>query len=146
MEQQSAKFEGWAVVELMGHQREAGFVTTQYFGGPALFQVDVPELTEREVTLTRPEWVNGDYCPAGTKVVRGAIQARTRLVSPSAIYARNPCTEDVVRKMLEDSVPRPILAVTLPEGKRLEAPEQEDDMTGHDASDGEIEDEQSMPL
>jgi len=43
-----AKFEGWAVVEIMGHNREIGFVTTEYFGGPALFRVDQPEFPERE--------------------------------------------------------------------------------------------------
>jgi hypothetical protein len=27
MENEQAKFEGWAIVEMMGHQREIGFVT-----------------------------------------------------------------------------------------------------------------------
>ncbi len=35
METQTSKFEGWAVVELFGHSREAGYVTTDYFGSGA---------------------------------------------------------------------------------------------------------------
>src|SRR6185503_17566110 len=31
-EPSQANFEGWAIVEMMGHQREIGFVTTQAFG------------------------------------------------------------------------------------------------------------------
>ena len=30
-------FSGWAIVEMMGHRREAGFVTTQAFGQAVLF-------------------------------------------------------------------------------------------------------------
>lgn len=54
MEEQQAKFEGWAVVEIMGHQKEIGYVTTQYFGPAGLFRVDRPELPEREFELRRP--------------------------------------------------------------------------------------------
>ena len=47
MEQQAAtqsRFEGWAIVEMFGHQREAGFVTTESFGPACLFRVDTPAL------------------------------------------------------------------------------------------------------
>jgi hypothetical protein len=40
--QAQAKFEGWAVVEMMGHQKEIGFVTTEYFGG-AVILLDIPQ-------------------------------------------------------------------------------------------------------
>ena len=126
-DQQTEKFEGWAVVELYGHNKEAGFVTTRYFGTGALFQIDVPELPEREIELSRPEYVNGSLAPAGSKVKRGAVEARSRLVGPGAIYALNPCTEGVVRKLLEDMAPRPIAIVSLPDGKQLLPGEEEDD-------------------
>jgi len=38
IDQQQAKFEGFALVEIVGHQRVAGFVTTEYFGNVAVFQ------------------------------------------------------------------------------------------------------------
>ena len=120
MEQQQAKFEGWALVEMMGHQREIGFVTTEYFGPAALFRVDAPEIPERETELKRPEYLSDPatgrttLCPKGTKVRRGAIPAKTRLVAPGAIYALNPCTEEMAKAAIEDAVPRPILALELP--------------------------------
>lgn len=33
MSEEQSKFNGWAVVEIMGHNREIGFVTTEYFDG-----------------------------------------------------------------------------------------------------------------
>ena len=42
------KLNEWAVVERMGHQKKVGFGTTQYYGDKLMFQVDIPELPERE--------------------------------------------------------------------------------------------------
>lgn len=38
----SDKFEQWAIVEVMGHQRYAGYVTEQAIGGTSFVRVDVP--------------------------------------------------------------------------------------------------------
>jgi hypothetical protein len=110
-ENAQATFTGWALLELMGHQREIGYVTTEYFGGAALFRVDVPELPEREFTLTAPESVGGEWMPAGSKVKRPATPARSRLVAPGALYAMNPCTEEAARTALERSTSRPLILV-----------------------------------
>src|ERR1700687_5789696 len=99
-----AKFEGWAVIELFGHQREAGFVTTQYYGNAAMFQLDVPELPEREWTIERPEWSSDGMIPAGSTVKKEAIAGRTRLINPSAVYALNPCNEEAARKAIENGL------------------------------------------
>src|SRR3954462_14663572 len=91
---QQAKFEGWAVVELFGHSKEAGYVTTQYFGDRAMFQIDVPTFEDREYELERPEWCEVDgrdqLVPKGSKVLRKGTPARSRIVSPGAVYAMNP--------------------------------------------------------
>jgi hypothetical protein len=126
-----AKFEGWAVVEMMGHQREVGYVTTEYFGTAALFRVDTPELPERDYELVRPEWTrqNGKivHAPAGSKVRRAAVPARTRLVAPGAIYAITPCTEHFARKAVEDLIRREPILLSVPEdAKALPAREQGD--------------------
>jgi len=138
---QQNRFEGWAVVELFGHAKEIGFVTTQYFGSACLFQIDVPELPEREYLLERPEYVNTDdggreFMRSGTKVKRTAVLARTRLVGPSAVYSMTPCTEETARKAIEEFAPRrlillevappqPALQVTWP-GKDAEDEEDDD--------------------
>ena len=118
-EQQQANFEGWAIVEMMGHRKEIGFVTTQAFGQAVLFRVDTPELPEREFTLTSPEYaeVGGgvrSWCPVGTKVKRAASPARSCLVAPSSLYAMNPCTEEAARAAIERSFVRPLILVEMP--------------------------------
>ena len=41
------KLETWAIVEVMGHNRFAGFVQQVPMGGAAMIRVDVPEIPER---------------------------------------------------------------------------------------------------
>ena len=40
---EETKFEKWAIIELMGRNMIAGFVTEQVIGGSAMLRVDVPE-------------------------------------------------------------------------------------------------------
>jgi hypothetical protein len=122
-EPKQSAFEGWAVVELMGHQREAGYVTTEAYGQAVMFRIDTPELPEREFTLTAPEYTHeGDllrWTPAGSKVKRQSSAARSRLVAPGSLYAINPCTEEAVRTALEKSVNRPLILIEVAPGKAL---------------------------
>ena len=118
------QFEGWAIVELFGHQREIGFVTTRYYGTACLFQVDVPELAEREWELETPQYIDGKFTPKGAKVKKTAAPARSRLLGPGSIYALNPCTEQAARAAIETLAGREIVVLSLPEGtKQLPAPE-----------------------
>jgi hypothetical protein len=126
-------FDGWAIVELFGHQKIAGFVTTQYFGTACMFRVDVPELPERERTLKYSERVqiseNGfTYADAGTKVKQPAEPGYSRLLGPGAIYALNPCTEQTVREFIDRERKMPLVALDLPaaRAKALAAPSDSD--------------------
>ena len=114
------------MVEMMGHRKEIGYVTTQAFGQAVLFRVDTPELTEREYELERPEYVGGSYCPQGTMVKRPALPPRSCLVAPSSLYAINPCTEEAARAAIEREFRPPLLLVRLPEGKALPPPVDDD--------------------
>jgi len=76
------KFELNAVVELFGHQRIAGKVTEQSIGVATFIRIDVPE------TTTQPKF--------------------TRIVNPSAIYAINPVTEEVMITMAQMITAKPI--------------------------------------
>jgi hypothetical protein len=78
-----AKFEATAIIELMGHQRIAGHVTEIQMGGHSFLQVDVPE----------------------TK----SVPAFTRILSPSAIYAINPCTAEMAQMAAESIKSKPIM-------------------------------------
>lgn len=124
MEDPTNSFTGWALLELFGHQKEVGHVTTVYFGDKALFRVDVPELPEREHVLTSPQYAETEpdvrnWCPAGSKVKRKAVPARSRFISPGALYAMNPCTEEAARQAMESLVSRPLILVEAPAGKSL---------------------------
>lgn len=70
-----SKFEQWAVVEIMGHRRFAGFVSEQTVGRASFVRVDVPDVA-----------VNGDTLPAFTK-----------LFGAGSIYAITICTEETAR-------------------------------------------------
>jgi hypothetical protein len=117
-ETKQADFKGWAIVEMMGHQRECGFVTTEVFGQAVLFRIDCPELQAREYTLTVPQYCKDEngtaWCDAGTKVKREAYPARTRYVAPGSLYALNPCTQEAALQALEDSIQRPIIVLERP--------------------------------
>lgn len=71
-----------ALVELFGHQKIAGTVTEHSFGPSTFLRIDVPE------TNSQP--------------------AFTRLVNPSAIYAINPVTKDVMLHLVKSIQAKPI--------------------------------------
>ena len=141
METKQASFEGWAVVELLGHQREIGYVTTEAYGTAVMFRVDTPELSDREFVLTRPEYNGTGLLPAGAMVKREAVPARTRLVAPGSLYAINPCTEEAARTAIEQSTSRQLILIEAPT-KVLAAAEQPnlidpfDDEAADDNDDG----------
>jgi hypothetical protein len=72
----------YAIVELFGHQRVAGRITQQTFGGASFVRVDVPEIEVTEY----------GYSNAGERVAtQRTIQAHTRSFGGGAIYAINWC-------------------------------------------------------
>lgn len=73
-------FEGWAIMELFGHKRLAGFVSSQEVAGGSLVRIDVP------ATEGGPE----DHAPA--------TRAYTKLVGVAAIYGITPCEEALARR------------------------------------------------
>ena len=117
MDPQATQFEGWAVVELFGHAKEIGFVSTRYFGTACLFQIDVPELPEREILSQVAQWVEHEgrtiLAPEGSKMKRPGSPARTRLVGPGAIYSMTPCTEETARMAIERAIPRALVLLEL---------------------------------
>lgn len=76
------KFELTAIVELFGHTRMAGTVTEQTIGSASFIRIDVPE------TEQQPKF--------------------TRIVNPSAVYAINPVTKDVMLHMADQISEKPI--------------------------------------
>src|ERR1700688_135481 len=117
-----AQFEGWAIIELFGHNQEIGYVTTRYFGTACLFQVDAPMLPERYYTLETPQCIASQWMASGTKGRKKAAAARSRLLRPGSIYALGPCTEEAAMLAIERLSGREIVVLEVPKKDVLELP------------------------
>lgn len=89
-------FSTWAVVELFGHQRLAGLVTEATIGGCSFLRVDVPE---------QPAHREGAQ----------PVPAYTRYFGQGAIYALNPCSEQIARVAAAELRSRPPIPFALPD-------------------------------
>lgn len=79
---ETAKFDQWCIVEVMGHVRLAGKVSEQAIGGSSFIRVDVPE------TKQQP--------------------AFTRFYGAGSIYSMSPVTEEAARACAERFTAPPI--------------------------------------
>ncbi len=68
-------YEGWAIVELMGHRQTAGRVAEVEYAGARMLRVDSPKPDSAEMIVTQ-------------------------FYGGSAIYCLTPCEEDTARKLL----------------------------------------------
>lgn len=114
-----AHFESWAIVDVLGHQRYVGYVTTEAYGQAVLFRVDVPALEPRERVTKRPGYLDGQYLPAGTTVQEGPVAGYTKLIGSGSIYAITPCTKEAALEAVEQAQPRPLMSVALPPDRGL---------------------------
>lgn len=87
-------FEGWAVVELFGHNMIAGLVSEQSIGGSSFVRVDVP-------------------------AVEGS-EGFTKFYGGAAIYAITPTTEEVATAAAGNLAIRPVTlwVVPVPDSRR----------------------------
>lgn len=76
---ESTPFAEWAVLELMGHRRLAGWLTECELAGKGFLRLDIP----------------GD-------------QPATQLYNPASVYAITPTTEDIARAVAADCRPAPV--------------------------------------
>ncbi len=136
-----SQFNGWARVEVMGHQTHIGYVRTEAYGAAVLFRVDTPDLPEREYELARPEWAGETYCPVGTKVKRAAEPGVSVLVGAGSIYRIVPCTEDAARKAIESNRRAELKLVALPPEKLIPAGvggDSDEDDSSDDSEESEV--------
>jgi len=103
------KFEQWAIVEVMGHQRFAGRVTEEAVGGANFVRVDVPAIGDQ------PEF--------------------TKLFGPSSIYCITITSERVARAAAESMRVVPVSSYdirSLLQPKQLPLVDAEFDEVGED--------------
>jgi hypothetical protein len=131
--ERSNQLDGWAVIEVFGHAKYAGYITTEAYGSAVLFRVDVPALEARERVTKQPGYVGGRYVPAGATVIEGAVTGYTKLLGVSAIFSITPCTEEVVLRVVEEIQARPLMSVDVPPGLALPAAPWDDEHAYNDA-------------
>jgi hypothetical protein len=100
LSQVEEKFAQHAIVEIMGHQRFAGYVTEQVIGWASLIRVDVPEVTD----------AYGRIIPAFTK-----------MFGAGSIYSITPVSEDLANLAAARLHAEPI-NIYIPQLYRPEAP------------------------
>lgn len=103
-------YEGWAVVELMGRNTMAGYVSEQTIAGVAMLRVDVP--------------------------ATDGVEKYTKFVSGNAIYSITPTTQEIaeraavrlrVRPVSEYVVSVPLQRLELVDGITHDGDQEEDD-------------------
>lgn len=86
---QNTKFDTWAILDMMGHQRLAGRVTEETIGGVSLLRCDIPE--------------------------SDGIPAWTTYITASSLYQMTPVTEEIAHNMAAKLCKQPISLYDLPE-------------------------------
>lgn len=110
-----AQFNGWAKVEVMGHQSHIGYVKTEAYGSAVLFRIDTPNLPEREYELEEPAYVGGRWTLKGTKIRRLASPGVSVLVGSGSIYRIIPCSEAAAMKAIESSIRSELCEIQIPQ-------------------------------
>ena len=131
-QQTPAEFNGWAIVEVMGHRKLSGFVTTKAFGSAVMFRVHAPAQEAVTQTIEKRTYVDGQgYLPAGSKisVSRDAFE---QWIGVGSIYALTPCSEEQATRLLPQRI---VVLERGEEAKQLAAAIEESDADDDDSED-----------
>jgi hypothetical protein len=100
-----AAFEGWAIVELMGHRRLAANLSEATIAGAAFLRLDVP-----------------------------SDPPVTQFYSASAVFSITPTTEELARRVAATHRPTPVSAYELP-APRPAIDQDDEDAQDHEPDD-----------
>ena len=90
-------FEGWAILELMGHRKLAGKLSEAVIGGASFIRIDLYYIESVEPEMTQ-------------------------FYSPQAVYGITPMAEALARRFAEGNQPVPVSQYELPRPEPMEAP------------------------
>jgi len=116
---EKTEFRTWAVVEVMGHNEYAGFVSSENVAGTAMLRVDVPETSKRT--------------------------AFTKYLSTSAIYGISPCSEETARARAESQQATPFASWSI-EQQVLSNLRQKGLLLEHKSEGAEVEPDEESPF
>lgn len=130
-------FEGWAILELMGHRRLAGFISQVEMFGAAMLRIDVPGPDE-VCTLCGGGLAEAisDAGPVPCEACQGTgrkhVIAATQFYGGSSIYCLTPTTEETARAFALRNQPAPVQRWELPALEQRPRSEVEDDLYDDD--------------
>lgn len=78
-------FSGWAIVEIMGHQKYAGFVSSQALASASLVRVDVPE-TDGHAAFSKMFGASSIYCLTPVDELVAKSMAKSLRKAPVDVY------------------------------------------------------------
>lgn len=123
------QFEGWAIVELMGHRRLGAYVREAEIGGAAMLRLDIPEHPWQAEGCTcgsvNPGSIDHNEHTHVCRMFRAPDEVEpldihaTQFYSPSALYCLTPTTEQMARAIR--SKPQPVQQWELPRHELLPA-------------------------
>jgi hypothetical protein len=101
MNKTEGTFEGWCILELMGHRKLGGFLLEQSIGGASFLRIDV--------------------CDTNGK------PTASQLYNPSAVYCITPTTQEIAISYGANNIPQPVTRWELPALKAVETRNNYDD-------------------
>lgn len=126
---EAEKFDSWAILELMGHRKLAGRVSEATLAGGAFVRIDVPSGCTGDAASWCP--VHGDCscsleqrgahevddaCPLHRRTSEHSeAPIATQFYSPAAVFCVTPCSEDLARRVAQQTRPQPVTLWELPE-------------------------------
>lgn len=118
-EKPEGQLETWAIVEVMGHSRYAGFARQVPMGGAAMIRIDVPEVPAYEVERERYNYEGAE--PKIEKYVEKVTGAPafTKFLGVSSIFAITPCTKEAAIAAVKAFRAAPITVIDLPPRRQL---------------------------
>jgi hypothetical protein len=101
--EQQGQVETWALVEIFGHTKLAGFCKTEAFGTTVMLRVDVPDLPERKRERSGYRDADGNYSDTLQKFEETlpAEPGYTRYYGMGSIFSITPCTEATARAAVD---------------------------------------------
>lgn len=123
-------YEGWAIVDVLGHQRFVGYVTTEYFGQTAFFHVVTPARDPRERVVDGSAYVDFKgmaFPPKGFTVLEDGKPASERFIGSGSIYSLTPTTRERVMEILEEIDSRTVVGLLDVDRKPVD-PKSDDDI------------------
>lgn len=116
----SGKLETFAILEVMGHSKFAGFVQQVAMGGSAMIRIDVPEIPESEEEYTDWEYgADARGIPVKKKRKVPGQVAFTKFFGISSIFSITPCSEEVALAAVKQFRSAPVTVLQMPSSRPL---------------------------